>query len=98
MGVTPLLCVCVILQFALSDSCVPRFLSLGKRRSVGHALRDLDSMDSIRPRQDFILVQAGAFFSLDLASVIDEHRARRQKNNNWAMTLLFSRFDPAKDR
>ncbi|KAA8495523.1 Translation initiation factor eIF-2B subunit epsilon [Porphyridium purpureum] len=59
--------------------------------SEGDALRELETRDDLRPRQDFVLVSLGAVFSLDLSTLLREHRARRASDKNWLLTTAFRR-------
>uniref|UniRef100_A0A914XJR1 EIF2B subunit epsilon/gamma LbH domain-containing protein n=1 Tax=Plectus sambesii TaxID=2011161 RepID=A0A914XJR1_9BILA len=56
--------------------------------SLGDALREVDSRALISG--DFLLVQAGTICSDSLQPQIDAHRARRKKNKDNVMTLIYS--------
>ncbi|KAJ3329045.1 hypothetical protein HDU91_003948, partial [Kappamyces sp. JEL0680] len=55
-------------------------------RSMGDALRDLDAKQLIQ--SDFILMSGDVISNVNLASVLDEHRARKLSDKNSIMTLV----------
>jgi len=57
--------------------------------SSGDALRELESLDFFRPRQDFILIEAGALFNLNLDGLLAEHKKRRSKDKSWILSAVF---------
>lgn len=60
----------------ISDGC----------RSLGDALRDIDTKGLIRG--DFILIRGDVFTNADLKNLLDSHRAKIKKDKGAAMTLV----------
>jgi translation initiation factor eIF-2B subunit epsilon len=54
-------------------------------RSVGDSLREIDARQVIRG--EFLLVQPDAIVGMDLAAIVEAHRARKLKDKDTAMTL-----------
>jgi translation initiation factor eIF-2B subunit epsilon len=67
----------IIITPLISDGC----------RSLGDALRDIDTKGCIR--DDFILIRGTAFTNIDLRVIMDLHRIRKEKDKNVALTILF---------
>lgn len=55
-------------------------------RSAGDALRALDQQALIE--DDFVLVSGDVVANLDLAAVVQEHQARKAKDNHAIMTMV----------
>ncbi|XP_015111139.1 translation initiation factor eIF-2B subunit epsilon isoform X2 [Diachasma alloeum] len=66
----------ISVSLIISDGC----------RSLGDGLRDIDTKGIIRG--DFILVRGDAFIRADLTSLMDVHRARREKDKGCAISLV----------
>lgn len=64
-------------------------------RSLGDALRDLDTKGIIRG--DFILLRGTAFTNVDLKSLMDLHKTKKQKDKNAALTMVFKDLGNVKD-
>ena len=64
-------------------------------RSLGDALRDIDTKGCIRG--DFILIRGTSFASIDLQNFMDLHRVRKEKDKNTAMTMIFRDFGNVKN-
>ncbi|GJQ10859.1 hypothetical protein GpartN1_g2650.t1 [Galdieria partita] len=62
------------------------FLTSSQWVVAGDALRELDSRGDLRPQSDFILIFPGAFFTVNLAGVVKEHLARRERSKSWVLT------------
>lgn len=75
----------LIITPIISDGC----------RSLGDALRDIDTKGCIRG--DFILIRGTAFANVDLRLLMDLHKARKEKDKNTAMTMLFRNLGNVKD-
>lgn len=75
----------VIITPIVSDGC----------RSLGDALRDIDTKGCIRG--DFVLIRGTAFANIDLRILMDLHRIRREKDKNTALTMLFRNLGSTKD-
>uniref|UniRef100_A0A915J308 EIF-2B GDP-GTP exchange factor subunit epsilon n=1 Tax=Romanomermis culicivorax TaxID=13658 RepID=A0A915J308_ROMCU len=61
-------------------------------RSFGDMMRDIDKKSLIK--SDFILLRCGLISNCDLKSAIAEHRARRNKDKNCVITLVYSQSSP----
>lgn len=55
----------------------------------GDAIRELESRDGMRPVDDFILVQRGTVFNVDVAKLVAEHKKRKDLDRNWLITTTF---------
>ena len=64
-------------------------------RSLGDALRDIDTKGCVRG--DFILIRGTSFANIDLQDFMDLYRARKEKDKNTAMTMIFRDFGNLKD-
>lgn len=64
-------------------------------RSLGDALRDIDTKGWIRG--DFILIRSNAFANSDLSYLMEQHKHRREKDKNAAMTMILRDFGSVKD-
>lgn len=68
----------IVVTLIISDGC----------RSLGDALRDIDTKGLIRG--DFILIRGDAFTNIDLKSFMEVHRARTEKDKGTTMTMVLS--------
>lgn len=59
--------------------------------SEGDAIRDLESRDGLRPVDDFVLVQLGAVFNVDVEKLVAAHKKRKDVDRNWLITTTFRR-------
>ncbi|KAJ8682047.1 hypothetical protein QAD02_017839 [Eretmocerus hayati] len=75
----------LVLTPIFSDGC----------RSLGDAMRDIDTKGCIRG--DFILIRGTAFTNVDLKSLMDVHRLKKEKDKNTAMTMLFRDMGSVRD-
>ncbi|XP_015592870.1 translation initiation factor eIF-2B subunit epsilon isoform X2 [Cephus cinctus] len=66
----------ISINLIISDGC----------RSLGDALRDIDTKGAIRG--DFILIRGDAFTNANLKNLLELHRVRIEKDKGAAMTLL----------
>lgn len=57
-------------------------------RSPGDAIRDIDARVDVRPRHDFVIVQPGAIFNVDVGSAARAHKARCKVNRNWLVSIV----------
>lgn len=64
-------------------------------RSLGDALRDLDTKGIIRG--DFILLRGTAFTNVNLKNLMDLHKAKKQKDKNIALTMVLKDLGSVKD-
>ncbi|OXU23340.1 hypothetical protein TSAR_014881 [Trichomalopsis sarcophagae] len=64
-------------------------------RSLGDALRDIDTKGCIRG--DFILIRGTAFANVDLRTLMDLHKLRKEKDKNTAMTMILRNLGNIKD-
>lgn len=64
-------------------------------RSLGDALRDLDTKGIIRG--DFILLRGTAFTNVNLKNLMDLHKAKKQKDKNTALTMILKDLGSVKD-
>lgn len=55
--------------------------------SAGDALRELDDMHVLNPDTPFILVQSPLISNYDFSKMVDAHKARREADKNYIMTL-----------
>lgn len=69
----------------ISDGC----------RSLGDALRDIDTKGFIR--DDFILIRGTAFGNVDLSQLMDSHKAHKEKDKNTVMTMILRNLGNMKD-
>lgn len=67
----------ITISLIISDGC----------RSIGDALRDIDTKGWIRG--DFILIRGDAFINANLTNLMAKHRGRRERDKGAAMTLIF---------
>jgi translation initiation factor eIF-2B subunit epsilon len=63
-------------------------LSNASWRSSGDALRDVESRVALRPTHDFVIVQPGALFNLNVGRLVAEHKARVESDRNWLVSLV----------
>ncbi|XP_014217306.1 translation initiation factor eIF-2B subunit epsilon [Copidosoma floridanum] len=75
----------MVITTIVSDGC----------RSLGDALRDIDTKGFIRG--DFILIRGTAFTNVDFRTYMDHHKARKEKDKNVAMTMIFRNLGNIKD-
>ncbi|XP_071127634.1 translation initiation factor eIF2B subunit epsilon-like [Mytilus edulis] len=60
--------------------------------SMGDAMREIEDKSLIR--SDFILVYGDIVSNLDLRSIIQEHKRRREKDKNAVMTVIMKKAPP----
>lgn len=75
----------VILTPLFSDGC----------RSLGDALRDIYNKGCIRG--DFILIRGTAFANIHLGVFMNLHKARKEKDKNTALTMIFRNLGSTRD-
>ncbi|XP_070542027.1 translation initiation factor eIF2B subunit epsilon-like [Ptychodera flava] len=61
-------------------------------RTVGDALRDIDNKSLLR--SDFVLVNGDIVSNMNFKKVLEEHKARRQKDKSSVMTLVCKEASP----
>jgi translation initiation factor eIF-2B subunit epsilon len=66
-------------------------LSNSSWRSAGDALRDVESRVALRPSHDFVIVQPGAIFNLNVGQLVAEHKARVESDRNWLVSMVMRR-------
>ncbi|KZC07203.1 Translation initiation factor eIF-2B subunit epsilon [Dufourea novaeangliae] len=64
-------------------------------RSLGDALRDIDTKGTIRA--NFILVRGDAFINADLTSALNVHRGKLEKDKGATMTMLMRNIGSTND-
>lgn len=62
-------------------------LSSQTARSAGDAIRELDSMQVLNAKAPFILVHSPLISNYDLSKMVDAHKARRESDGNYIMTM-----------
>lgn len=55
----------------------------------GDAIREVESRDGMRPVDDFVLVQQGTVFNVDVTKLVAEHKRRKDLDRNWLITTAF---------
>lgn len=67
----------ITVSLILSDGC----------RSLGDALRDIDTKGWIRG--DFVLIRGDAFINTNLSTLLNKHKAKKDKDKGIAMSVVF---------
>ncbi|CAG5104196.1 Similar to Eif2b5: Translation initiation factor eIF-2B subunit epsilon (Mus musculus) [Cotesia congregata] len=67
----------ITVSLILSDGC----------RSLGDALRDIDTKGWIRG--DFVLIRGDAFINTNLLTLLSKHKAKKDKDKGIAMSVVF---------
>lgn len=70
----------ILISLIISEGC----------RSLGDALRDIDTKGSIRG--NFILIRGNTFINADLTSTLNNHCAKLNKDKGATMTILLRNF------
>lgn len=75
----------ISVSLIISDGC----------RSLGDALRDIDTKGSIRG--NFVLIRGDAFINADLKNMLSIHDARRKRDKGAAMTMIMRNLGSTSD-
>ncbi|XP_011497892.1 PREDICTED: translation initiation factor eIF-2B subunit epsilon [Ceratosolen solmsi marchali] len=70
-------------------------IQLNDSGSLGDALRDIDTNGCIR--DDFILIRGPVFANIDLRTLMDLHRVRKEKDKNVVLTMVLRNLGNIKD-
>mmetsp|Transcript_31634 Transcript_31634/g.50502 ORF Transcript_31634/g.50502 Transcript_31634/m.50502 type:complete len:794 (+) Transcript_31634:290-2671(+) len=84
-------------RWATSTSPVVRIMKFKHTSNACSALRELDQIGVLNS-DPFVLVSGDVVSNIKLDPIIKAHKARRKKDKNHIMTMLFSRVDPLNNR